>query len=99
MNLKQAIITTGALVGGSTAVAVVGTGLGVVGAFGAVGIGTLEIFGCGALAGAFGAHKATKSFDKKPQQADWAKSTTTASGFKSTNDIAREINDMRNGRF
>lgn len=99
MNLKQAILATGALVGGSTAVAVVGTGVGVVGAFGAVGLGTLEIFGVGSMLGLYGTHKAQKALAKKPQQADWAKTTTTASGFKSTNDIAREINDMRNGRF
>lgn len=61
------ITGTLALAGGALAVAVVGGGVGIVGAFGAIGLGTLEIFTGGAILTGIATHKAQKKLAAKAE--------------------------------
>ena len=88
-NLTGAI----ALAGGALAVAVVGGGVGLVGAFGAVGIGAFEIFTGGALLSGAAAHSAQKKLAAKPQPAKVKRSVPTP------NITGREISSLRRGDF
>ena len=54
-----------AVIGGAAAVTVIGGGVGIVGAFGAVGLGALDVFAGGAILSGIVAHKTQKSFKPK----------------------------------
>ena len=77
---NNALTTAAALVGGSTAIAVIGTGVGVVGTFGALGIGAFEIFTGGALLSGIAAHKAQeRKISKKRSKGKRSKAKVTTS--------------------
>jgi len=98
-SLGTAITTTAAVLGGTALAAGIG-GIGIVGGGIALGLGATELFVIGATGAGLAAHKAQKSLAKKPEPKKAAASKPEPStGFKSTADIAREINDMRNGVF
>ena len=81
-----------ALAGGALAVAVVGGGVGLVGAFGAVGIGAFEIFTGGAILSGAAAHTAQKRLASKPVPRKAQRVSTTY-----TDDS--EIASLRRGDF
>ena len=97
-NLGTVITTTAAVAGGTLLATAVG-GIGIVGGGIALGLGATELFLIGATGTGLAAHKAQKAMAKKPQPKRSVVPSRDMGGFKSTNDIAREINDMRNGRF
>ena len=84
-----------AIAGGALTVAVVGGGVGIVGAFGAVGLGAFELFTGGAILSGAAAHTAQKKLASKPQP----RKAQSVSTVRVPNTTGRELDALRRGDF
>lgn len=101
MQTNSTLTTAVATVGGLGALALVGGGVGIVGAFGAVGIGALEIFTGGAILSGIAADRAQRSFHKYDTEPSIVPSRRSPrpSRFVSVDSVGDEIDDLRRGMF
>ena len=91
---NNALTGTLSVLGGLGALALVGPGIGIVGSFGAIGIGAVEIFTGGAVLSGAVAHSAQKSSRAKKPKASARPKTTTP-----VDPIESEIDNLRRGDF
>ena len=87
-----------ALIGGAATLAVVGGGVGVVGAFGAVGLGAFEIFTGGAVLSGIAAHRVQKNLSTA-SDAPTAPTPTAVEDDPNAGMTSQEIIDLQRGVF